>query len=92
MRLSLPLPLLLLLLLSPALGFKFLSGWRMPTLQGQMGRMAAALKFGEKKIVVITGTSSGLGRKTAATLLRTGKYHVVGAVSSAREKGGGEAR
>jgi len=80
MRLSLPLPLLLLLLLSPALGFKFLSGWRMPTLQGQMERMAAAQKFGEKKLVVITGTSSGLGRKTAATLLRTGKYHVVGAV------------
>jgi len=29
---------------------------------------------------VITGTSSGLGRKTAAALLRTGQYHVVGAV------------
>jgi protochlorophyllide reductase len=30
--------------------------------------------------VVITGTSSGLGRKTAAALLRTGEYHVIGAV------------
>jgi len=29
---------------------------------------------------VITGTSSGLGRKTARALLKTGKYHVVGAV------------
>jgi len=30
--------------------------------------------------VVITGTSSGLGRKTAQALLRTGEYHVIGAV------------
>lgn len=37
-------------------------------------------KFGDKKLVVVTGTSSGLGRKTARALLRTGKYHVVGAV------------
>jgi len=37
-------------------------------------------KFGKKKLVVITGTSSGLGRKTAGALLQTGKYHVVGAV------------
>lgn len=36
--------------------------------------------FGDKKLVVVTGTSSGLGRKTARALLRTGKYHVVGAV------------
>ena len=37
-------------------------------------------KFGDKKLVVVTGTSSGLGRKTARALVRTGKYHVVGAV------------
>lgn len=37
-------------------------------------------KFGDKKLVVVTGTSSGLGRKTAQALLRTGQYHVVGAV------------
>jgi light-dependent protochlorophyllide reductase len=37
-------------------------------------------QFGEKKLVVITGTSSGLGRKTAKALLETGDYHVVGAV------------
>jgi NAD(P)-dependent dehydrogenase (short-subunit alcohol dehydrogenase family) len=30
--------------------------------------------------VVLTGTSSGLGRKTAQALLRTGEYHVIGAV------------
>jgi len=34
----------------------------------------------EKKLVVITGASSGLGRKTALALLRTGEYHVIGAV------------
>ena len=28
----------------------------------------------------MTGTSSGLGRKTAQALLQSGKYHVVGAV------------
>jgi protochlorophyllide reductase len=31
-------------------------------------------------LVVITGTSSGLGRKTAIALLRTGEYHVIGGV------------
>eukprot|EP00566_Odontella_aurita_P008855 CAMPEP_0113548254 /NCGR_PEP_ID=MMETSP0015_2-20120614/12794_1 /TAXON_ID=2838 /ORGANISM="Odontella" /LENGTH=814 /DNA_ID=CAMNT_0000448869 /DNA_START=245 /DNA_END=2689 /DNA_ORIENTATION=- /assembly_acc=CAM_ASM_000160 len=34
----------------------------------------------KKKLVVITGASSGLGRKTALALLRTGDYHVIGAV------------
>jgi NAD(P)-dependent dehydrogenase (short-subunit alcohol dehydrogenase family) len=71
----------LLALLAPcAHGFKFMSNWKMPTLQGQMQKIATDEKFGDKKLVVITGTSSGLGRKTAAALLRTGKYHVVGAV------------
>ena len=32
------------------------------------------------ELVVLTGTSSGLGRKTAQALLRTGDYHVIGAV------------
>ena len=32
------------------------------------------------ELVVITGASSGLGRKTAMALLRTGEYHVIGAV------------
>jgi len=37
-------------------------------------------KFGDKQLVVITGCSSGLGRKTAAALLATNRYHVIGAV------------
>lgn len=41
---------------------------------------AAKRRFGDKKLVVVTGASSGLGRKTAQALLRTGDYHVVGAV------------
>ena len=32
------------------------------------------------ELVVLTGASSGLGRKTALALLNTGEYHVVGAV------------
>jgi len=32
------------------------------------------------ELVVLTGPSSGLGRKTAQALLRTGEYHVIGAV------------
>jgi len=39
-------------------------------------------KFGDRKLVVVTGTgtSSGLGRKTALALLNSGEYHVIGAV------------
>jgi len=37
-------------------------------------------KFGDRKLVVVTGTSSGLGRKAALALLRSGEYHVIGAV------------
>ena len=40
----------------------------------------AAKVFGEKKLAVITGASSGLGLQTTAELLRTGDYHVFGAV------------
>ena len=32
------------------------------------------------ELVVLTGASSGLGRKTAQALLRSGDYHVIGAV------------
>mmetsp|Transcript_2086 Transcript_2086/g.7064 ORF Transcript_2086/g.7064 Transcript_2086/m.7064 type:complete len:394 (-) Transcript_2086:716-1897(-) len=59
---------------APAAGLNL----QMPALRGQTGLTDA--RFGGKKLVVVTGTSSGLGRKTAAALLRTGKYHVVGAV------------
>ena len=72
--------LLIASLLSGAAGFKFMSNFKMPTIQGQLREQKAEAKFGSKKLVVITGTSSGLGRKTARSLLRTGRYHVVGAV------------
>lgn len=36
-------------------------------------------KFGDKKICIITGTSSGLGKQTAKHLLNTGNYYVIGA-------------
>ena len=53
--------------------FKFMANWKMPT-PGDIARRQEAKKiFGDKKLVVITGTSSGLGRKTARALLRTGK-------------------
>lgn len=62
--------------------FKFLdkANWKMPSLRKMRNKRKAENMFGEKKLVVITGTSSGLGRKSAQALLRTGKYHVVGAV------------
>jgi protochlorophyllide reductase len=65
---------------SQTAAFKWIQNWKMPTLQDQLDRRKANDKFADKKLVVITGTSSGLGRKTAAALLRTGQYHVVGAV------------
>jgi protochlorophyllide reductase len=72
--------LLVLLLVNVAVGFKFMTNWKMPTIDDALNGKRAAAKFGTKKLVVVTGTSSGLGRKTARALLRTGKYHVVGAV------------
>jgi len=73
-------PVLLLLLVAPAVAFKFMANWKPPTLDGAIKAKEAKAKFGDKKLVVVTGTSSGLGRKTARALLRTGRYHVVGAV------------
>lgn len=43
-------------------------------------RLASSLVFVDTELVVLTGASSGLGRKTAQALLRTGDYHVIGAV------------
>jgi len=60
--------------------FKFMADYKMPTPDAIFKQNQAKEKFGDKKLVVITGTSSGLGRKTARAFLRTGKYHVVGAV------------
>lgn len=67
--------------LLPTNGFQFMSKWKAPLSAEQLAeKKAIEDKFGDKKLVVVTGTSSGLGRKTAAALLRTGEYHVVGAV------------
>eukprot|EP00441_Pelagodinium_beii_P026365 CAMPEP_0197664360 /NCGR_PEP_ID=MMETSP1338-20131121/58584_1 /TAXON_ID=43686 ORGANISM="Pelagodinium beii, Strain RCC1491" /NCGR_SAMPLE_ID=MMETSP1338 /ASSEMBLY_ACC=CAM_ASM_000754 /LENGTH=671 /DNA_ID=CAMNT_0043242977 /DNA_START=160 /DNA_END=2175 /DNA_ORIENTATION=- len=43
-------------------------------------RSLAGSRFGGRKLVVITGTSSGLGLATTKALLRTDKYHVIGGV------------
>jgi protochlorophyllide reductase len=66
--------------IAPSAGFKFMTNWKMPTLESFRDSQIAQDKFGDKKLVVVTGTSSGLGKKTAKALLRTGQYHVVGAV------------
>ena len=60
--------LLLLLALRSAAAFKFMSNWKMPTPATVYESFAAADKFGDKKLVVITGTSSGLGRKVPQAL------------------------
>ena len=54
-------------------GFKGMSNWKMPSLTSVRDSMEVTKKFGTKKLVVVTGTSSGLGRKTARALLRTGQ-------------------
>ena len=56
-----------------AAGFKGMANWKLPSLGDALKNSEAQQKFGDKKLVVITGTSSGLGRKTARALLRTGK-------------------
>mmetsp|Transcript_13619 Transcript_13619/g.15578 ORF Transcript_13619/g.15578 Transcript_13619/m.15578 type:complete len:731 (+) Transcript_13619:112-2304(+) len=70
---------LLLLLLHVAQGYQWMAHFKMPTL-GNLFKSQTGSKFGDKKLVVITGTSSGLGRATAKALLSTKKYHVIGAV------------
>ena len=83
-----PTPLLLLLqlfLLPYSTGaFKFMQGdWKkklIPNIAKTMKVREAKEKFGEKKLVVVTGASSTLGRKTCRDLLETGEYYVVGAV------------
>lgn len=60
--------------------FQFMSNWKVNNPQDAGKEAEIKARFGDKKLVVVTGTSSGLGRKTAQALLRTGQYHVVGAV------------
>jgi len=62
------------------LGFTFLGNLKVPQLNEMLNEMEAKKKFGNKKVVVITGTSSGLGRHTTKQLLKDGNYHVIGAV------------
>lgn len=51
----------------------------MPTLHS-VESILKAQRFGNKKIVVITGTSSGMGRKACKQLVHSGAYFVIGAV------------
>lgn len=62
----------------PVEGFQWMSKFKMPTHDPNAELIEE--KFGDRKLVVVTGTSSGLGRKAALALLRSGEYHVVGAV------------
>mmetsp|Transcript_12996 Transcript_12996/g.18934 ORF Transcript_12996/g.18934 Transcript_12996/m.18934 type:complete len:561 (-) Transcript_12996:484-2166(-) len=68
------------LLLASSNAFQFMSNFKIAPPEDMEREAKVKAKFGDKKLVVVTGTSSGLGRKTAQALLRTGKYHVVGAV------------
>jgi len=43
----------------------------------EIPKVLGGVKIGLRKLVVVTGASSGLGRKCAATLAKTGKYFVV---------------
>jgi len=63
--------------------FKFMSNWQPPKVLTESQKVQAAKaeeRFGDKKLVVITGCSSGLGRETVKNLLATDEYFVVGAV------------
>lgn len=46
----------------------------------ELPKVLGGLKIGLRKLVVITGASSGLGLNAAATLAKTGRYFVVMAV------------
>mmetsp|Transcript_26217 Transcript_26217/g.61690 ORF Transcript_26217/g.61690 Transcript_26217/m.61690 type:complete len:567 (-) Transcript_26217:220-1920(-) len=70
--------LILLSMMPTVQAFQFMKNLKMPTHDPYAEQVKE--KFGDKKLVVLTGTSSGLGRKTARALLQTGEYHVVGAV------------
>lgn len=62
-----------------AAAFSFLGNIQLPSLE-KLQRSMLPQKFGNKKLCIITGTSSGLGKKTAKHLLKTGDWHVIGAV------------
>lgn len=72
----------LLLICAAPLASSFMSNWKPPSVSDFVQRREAEGKFGDKKLVVVTGTSSGLGRKTARALLNTGRYVVRSAADS----------
>ena len=70
---------------SGADAFKFMSNWKPPKVISESQKVNLARteeRFGDKKLVVVTGCSSGLGRETVKNLLATDEYHVIGAVRS----------
>lgn len=46
-------------LVGSALGFEQLAGFKMPSLQGMQKAAQNKAKFGDKKLAIVTGTSSG---------------------------------
>ena len=52
----------------------------------EVPKVLGGIKIGLRKLVVITGASSGLGLNTAVTLAKSGRYFVVMAVRDV-EKG-----
>jgi hypothetical protein len=46
-------------LVGSAVGFEQLAGFKMPSLQGMQKAAQNKAKFGDKKLAIVTGTSSG---------------------------------
>eukprot|EP00607_Mallomonas_marina_P010310 CAMPEP_0182418372 /NCGR_PEP_ID=MMETSP1167-20130531/2823_1 /TAXON_ID=2988 /ORGANISM="Mallomonas Sp, Strain CCMP3275" /LENGTH=443 /DNA_ID=CAMNT_0024592555 /DNA_START=68 /DNA_END=1399 /DNA_ORIENTATION=+ len=57
-------------------GFTWMANIKMPKISS-FSNYVEAMKFGDKKLVVITGTSSGLGKQTAKQLIEQGGYYVI---------------
>mmetsp|Transcript_6467 Transcript_6467/g.12938 ORF Transcript_6467/g.12938 Transcript_6467/m.12938 type:complete len:531 (-) Transcript_6467:147-1739(-) len=74
--------LILIASLPHASPYEWMSALKIPSfnMENAKNKMEVKKQFGDKKLVVITGTSSGMGRRAAKALLRTGEYHVIGAV------------
>ena len=54
-----------------------LKGKYYPPKEKEIPKVLGGVKIGLRKLVVITGASSGLGLNCAATLAKTGRYFVV---------------
>lgn len=68
-------------------GFTFMKNWKIPGMGSKQKNQALLVKekFGDKKLAVITDTSSPLGKKTAQKLINTGEYFVIGGVPSLKD-------